>query len=117
MSDDDDPGSGCEQRDPARLGGWSWVGVIAVATSAYALCILWPQAQRTETLAERVATLRAEVAEARAAREQLEAEAQALEGDPYAIERALRRRLRYLRPGEQLLAARQPAGRDAATDR
>jgi len=106
-----DPGSGVEHRDPSQVGGWTWVGVVAVATCAYALCILWPQAQRTQTLDERVGGLRAEVAETRAERDRLEAEALALESDPYAVERALRERLRYVRPGEQLLAATPKPGR------
>ncbi|MEZ6187062.1 MAG: septum formation initiator family protein [Planctomycetota bacterium] len=99
-----DPGSGVASRDPVEARSWTWIGVVGVATAAYALCMLWPQVRRTEALGERVDALRAEVAAAQAERDALVAESQALEADPSAIERALRRRLRFLRTGEQVFA-------------
>jgi cell division protein FtsB len=79
--------------------------VLAGASVLY-VCILLPSRLKTDRLREQRDELKAEKAQLEKEVQDLRAEAKALESDPWAIERALRRRLGFLRPGEHVLKAR-----------
>jgi len=80
--------------------------VLAGASVLYA-CILLPSRLKTESLRRQRDDLKAEKTRLEKDVSDLRAEARALETDPWAVERALRRRLGFLRPGEHVLKTRQ----------
>lgn len=76
--------------------------VAAGASALYVLAYL-PSRLKTETLRARRDALQVEKAKLTTELLAIRAESRALEDDPWAVERALRRRLGYLRPGERVL--------------
>ena len=79
--------------------------VLAGASALY-VCVLLPSRLKTDRMREQRDELRNERAALEKEVADLKAEARALESDPWAVERALRRRLGFLRPGEHVLRAR-----------
>ena len=72
------------------------------AAAAFSLLILLPTTLQTRELRARRDALAQEVETLQRSIETLDREAQALHDDPWAVERALRRRLGYLRPDERV---------------
>ncbi|MEZ0228166.1 MAG: septum formation initiator family protein [Planctomycetota bacterium] len=89
----------------AREAVYAGALVLAGASVLY-VCILLPSRLKTDRLREQRDELKAEKAQLEKEVADLRAEAKALESDPWAIERALRRRLGFLRPNEHVLKAR-----------
>lgn len=79
--------------------------VLAGASVLY-VCVLLPSRLKTDRLREQRDELKTERSHLEKDVADLKAEARALDRDPWAVERALRRRLGFLRPGEHVLKAR-----------
>src|SRR4051812_18991114 len=72
--------------------------VLAGASVLY-VCVLLPSRLKTDRLREQRDELKTEKAQLEKEVADLKSEARSLETDPWAVERALRRRLGFLRPG------------------
>lgn len=89
--------------------GWAVAGVAALALAAAlldgdsGLRTWWTLRADLGDARARIALLRERVAE-------LERESRVLEDDPFALERAIRERLEYARPGETVIRLRERAG-------
>jgi cell division protein FtsB len=92
-------------RAALREGIYAAALVLAGASVLYA-CILLPSRMKTDRLRAQRDQLKAEKAQLDREVEELRAEARALDSDPWAVERSLRRRLGFLRPGEHVLKER-----------
>jgi len=92
-------------RAALREGTYAAALVLAGASVLY-ICVLLPSRLKTDSLREQRDHLRTEKAQLEKEVEDLRCEARALDSDPWAIERALRRRLGFLRPGENVLKGR-----------
>lgn len=90
-------------------------GLLLTAGTIYTALVLLPSRMKTGSLQDRRDTLAFEVDELRAGTEQLDRESAALRDDPWLVERALRQRLGYLRPGERVFQ-NHPQG-DSLTNR
>lgn len=77
-------------------------GLLAAAGVTYFALVLLPSQLRTRELRTRHDALAAEVAELRGRIASLRTETEALRSDPWAVERSIRGRLGYLRPGERV---------------
>jgi predicted nuclease with TOPRIM domain len=81
-----------------------YAGALVLAgASVLWVCVLLPTRLKTERLREQRDALRHEKEQLEKEVADLKAESEALEHDPWAVERALRRRLGFLRPGEHVL--------------
>ena len=78
------------------------LGLLATAGSFYFGLVLLPSKLRTEDLQARRDAVQTEVEGLEASIEELKRDTRALEDDPWVVERALRARLGYLRPGERV---------------
>ncbi len=92
-------------RAALREGMYAAALVLAGASVLYA-CILLPCRLKTDRLREQRDQLKAEKAQLEKEIAELREETRALDSDPWAVERALRRRLGFLRPGEHVLKAK-----------
>ena len=98
-------------RRRAALREGLYLGALLVtAGTIYAALVLLPSRMKTGSLGDRRAALAAEVEQTRAHTQELERESAALRDDPWLVERALRQRLGYLRPGERVFQTRAQAG-------
>jgi cell division protein FtsB len=86
----------------AREGAYGLALVLAGASILY-LCVLLPSRLKTERIRDRRDELKVEKAKLESELDGLRAETRALETEPWAVERALRRRLSFIRPGERVL--------------
>jgi cell division protein FtsB len=77
-------------------------GLLATAGTLYTVLVLLPSRMKTGSLRDRHDALAHEVEETRKGTAELRKEAAALRDDPWVVERALRQRLGYLRPGERV---------------
>lgn len=92
-----------EQRRRAALQELAYlVGMLLTAGALYSALVLLPSKLKTRELRARRDALLTEVKDLRASIADLERDARALRDDPWSVERALRRRLGYLRPGERV---------------
>ncbi|MGE0709774.1 MAG: septum formation initiator family protein [Planctomycetota bacterium] len=89
-------------------------GLLVTAGVAYYVLILLPSRLQTDELRRRHERAFAEGKAIEAEISTLERDAAALEHDPWAVERALRSRLVFLRPGERVFVEAAP--RTAARD-
>ena len=78
------------------------VGLLATAAVVYGVLVLVPSKMKTRDVVEQHAEVSRGVAELKRVNASLKADAQALHEDPWTVERALRGRLGYLRPGERV---------------
>ena len=89
----------------ARPGEWLLFFTLLGAGSLVLLVTtIAPHRRRTREFVERAAALDAEVERLRADNARLSSELAALETDPWIVERELRHRTGFLRPGEQRLS-------------
>lgn len=88
--------------------GLHFLALVLAGASLLYVAVLLPSRIKTDRLRDRRDALAREKDQLEREVEGLAAEARALDTDPWAIERALRRRLRFLRPGERVL----PLARD-----
>ncbi|MCO5169395.1 MAG: septum formation initiator family protein [Planctomycetes bacterium] len=92
-----------EQRRRAALQEVAYLAALLLTAGAlYSALVLLPSKLKTRELRTRRDALAAEVGDLRGSIAALERDARALREDPWSIERALRRRLGFLRPGERV---------------
>lgn len=92
-----------DQRRRAALHEVAYLAALLLAAGAlYSALVLLPSKLKTRELRARRDALVVEVKDLRASIADLERDARALRDDPWSVERALRRRLGYLRPGERV---------------
>lgn len=93
-----------EQRRRAALREVAYLAALLLAAGAlYSALVLLPSKLKTRELRARRDALVSEVEDLRGSIADLERDTLALRDDPWSVERALRRRLGYLRPGERVL--------------
>ena len=78
-------------------------GMLVTSGLAFWVLVLLPSRLQTEELRRKHERSLAEVEHLQQETARLERETRALEDDPWAVERALRARLGFLRPGERVL--------------
>ncbi len=92
-----------EQRRRAALQEVAYLAALLLTAGAlYSALVLLPSKLKTRELKTRRDALVGEVKDLGASIADLERDARALRDDPWSVERALRRRLGYLRPGERV---------------
>jgi cell division protein FtsB len=92
-----------DQRRRAALQEVAYLAALLLAAGAlYSALVLVPSKLKTRDLRARRDALAHEVEDVRTSISSLERDARALRDDPWAVERALRRRFGYLRPGERV---------------
>ena len=80
--------------------------LLLAGASVLYVCVLLPSRLKTDRLREQRDALAVEKTALEKEVSDLKAEARGLETDKWAVERALRRRLGFLRPGEHVLKTR-----------
>jgi cell division protein FtsB len=92
-----------ESRRRAALHEVAYLAALLLAAGAlYSALVLLPSKLKTRELRERRDALREEVADVRRSTDALRRDARALHADAWMVERALRRRLGFLRPNERV---------------
>ncbi len=92
-----------DQRRRAALHEVAYLTALLLTAGAlYSALVLLPSKLKTRELRARRDALTTEVKDLRGSIADLERDARALRDDPWSVERALRRRLGYLRPGERV---------------
>ncbi len=93
----------------ATLGEWGlFLILLTVGSLAIIATTVAPHRRKTQEFRARAAQLEAEVEQLDAENARLEAEIAAIGTDPFIVERELRRRTGFLRPGEHRFAAVTP---------
>lgn len=80
------------------------IGLLISAGTLYTALVLLPGRMRTDEMRQQRDALLQEVEQLERTVREVEQDTQALQQDPWVVERALRRRLGYLRPQERVLA-------------
>ena len=92
-----------DQRRRAALQEVAYLAALLLTAGAlYSALVLLPSKLKTRELRARRDALAGEVKDLRTSIAGLERDTRALRDDPWSVERALRRRLGYLRPGERV---------------
>lgn len=92
-----------EHRRRAALQEVAYLAALLLAAGAlYSALVLLPSKLKTRDLHQRRDALKHEVDDLRGSIDQLRRDTRALHDDAWSVERALRRRLGFLRPGERV---------------
>jgi cell division protein FtsB len=97
--------AGAARRRAALAEAAYLVGLLSLAGAVYSTLVLLPSKLATRDLRGRRDALTAEVADLERSIALLDRDARALHDDPWVVERTLRRRLGFLRPGERVFRA------------